>query len=169
MNGLLAPSFTEEWWSNDNTHGLEEYYCLLIWYRQGKVVQAETTLTERQRANAPSFNALIARDRSLKEVCYYMGYYDPSGPTGEVYFYCFDDVRRGIAYGIGVNGDAYTTDKPSTLIIHAVGVPYTPFQGQVNVTRVAGSILYQNQAEQDKAGALEKKLKSSQARSHRKH
>ncbi len=163
-NGLV-----EDEWSSDSANGSGEGYNISVWYRQGKVIQAQTTLTEQQRANVPTFNALVAQDRGLKEVCYYMGCYDSSGPAGGADFYCFDDVRRGIAYGIGVNGDAYMTDKPRTLIIHVAGVPYIPFQGQTNVTRVTGSILYQNQAEQDRAGALETKLRSSQARSHKKH
>lgn len=167
----LKHGLTEDVWSSHSTNVSDEYYSVSVWYRQGKVVQVEMMLTEKQRANSPSFNALIARDRSLKEVCYYMGNYDSSGPAGGADFYCFDDVKRGIAYGINVNGDAYMTNKPDTLVIHVAGVPYIPFAGQTNVTRVtgAGSMLYQNPTEQDRAYALEKKLKSSQARSHKKH
>ncbi len=152
----LKHGLVEDDWSGHSADESGEGYSASVWYRQGKVVQAQTTLTETQRANIPSFNALIARDPRLKEVCYYMGYYDSSGPAGGADFYCFDDVKRGIAY---------MTDKPGTLIIHAAGIPYIPFQGQTNVTRVtgAGSMLYQNPAEQDRAYAMEKKIKASHA------
>ncbi len=160
----LKQGLVEDDWSSGSSDGSGEHYSASVWYRQGKVVQAQTTITEKQRANFPSFNALIAGDRGLKEVCYSLSYRDA---PGGVDFYCFDDVRKGIAYGIGVNGDAYMTGKPDTLIIHAPGVPYFPFQGQTNVTRVngPGSILYQNQAEEDKAFARGKQLKSSRVKS----
>ncbi len=171
----LKHGLTEDVWNSDGSdgaqdYGAEGYYSVSVWYRQGKVVQAQTVLTNQQRGKSPSLNALIARDRALKEVCYSMSYYDPSGETrGGVDFYCFDDVKKGIAYGISVNGDAYMTDKPDTLIIHVAGVPYIPFQGLTNVSRLNGAMLYQNQAEADKAIALKQKIKALHTGAHKKH
>ena len=166
----LKHGLVEDEWSGTSTDGSGDYHSSMVWYRQGKVVQVQTTIAEQQKRNAPSFNTLIARDPGLKAICYGMSYYDPSGETrGGADFYCFDDVKRGIAFGIGVNGDAYMTNKPDTVIIHVVGVPYIPFQGLTNVSLVtgAGAVLYQNQTEQDRAFALEKK-KSSRAGAYKK-
>ena len=159
----LKHGLVEDDWTHDSTGGSDTGYNISVWYRHGKVVQAETSLTEQQRGNVPSFNTLVALDRSLQEVCYSMSCYDDSGqPTGGANCYCFDNIKRGITYAVNVNGEAYTTSKPDTLIIHVAGVPYIPFCGLTNVTRFTGaaSILYQNQVEEDKAFALEKKRTS---------
>ena len=168
----LKHGLVEDEWSGTSIDGSGTDSSVSVWYRRGKVVQAETRLTEQQTGNMPSFNTLIARDRGLKAICYLMSYYEPSGETrGSANFYCFDDVKRGIAFGVGVQGIYDLTGKPDTLIIHVAGVPYIPLRGLTNVTLVtgAGAVLYQNQAEQDKAFALETKMKSSHARPHKKH
>jgi hypothetical protein len=158
----LKYGLVEDEWTNVVANGNDDsdYSALDVWYKQGKVVQIEfrdLPAYGKKGMNLPSLNTLIANNSNLKKTCYSESDIDAAGREtgGGFIFFCYDDTKKGVAYGIGANGDVYLDDQPDTVIVHEQDMPFISRCGLTKVRNVIGSgaVIYRNEADEEKADA----------------
>ncbi len=141
----------DEWMTKaSNKDGIDYSVGISIWYRQGKVIQIEYFNQSTDKPQLSSFNTIVSSDKNIKKVNYKMGCYNQSGEWAGAYeLVYYDDIKKGIAYGLGVQDDYILTMKPEYIAIHAPGTPVLPTRGLTNATAVvAGTAIgYRNEAD----------------------
>ena len=109
-----------------NNRGATTHTSVSVWYLNTPVVQIELSSTN-DGLRLASFNSLIAKDPNLKRSFYNIDCYNSSGEWAGGCVQCYyDDFKKGIAYGVGLQDALVLERKPDCIIIHTAGKSVIP-------------------------------------------